>query len=347
MTAPTRAWQFRETGGPEKLELVDHELPPPGPGEARVRFEAIGLNRADLLELAGRYFGPPPSPSFLGQEAVGVIAELGPAVEGEAPAGGYEPAVGDRVGLMVGRIDHRGMGTYRTAGLYPQRTLLPVPETLSAAEGAGFWLATLTAVAGLHAGGLTPETAEGKKLLVTAASSGVGVVTLQAARTMGAKTIAATTSSNKAERLKVLADHVVVASTPEAMVERIAEITGRTGVDLAFDPIGFAYAPALMQTAAQDGHVVFYGLLAGMEAPLDLRTMIFKDLGVHGFTVHRIQRDAALLDEVVGITLGLAERGGLRPVIADSYPFERAPEALEAMARNEHFGKIVLTVGEH
>lgn len=346
MTTPTRAWQFQKTGGPENLELVDQELPPPGPGEALVRFEAIGLNRADLLELAGFYFGPPPSPSFLGQEAVGVIAELGPAVPGELPAGGYEPAVGDRVGLMVGRIDHRGMGTYRTAGIYPQRTLLPVPETLSAEEGAGFFLATLTAVAGLHTGGITPESADGQKLLVTAASSGVGVVTLQAARTMGAMTIAATTSSDKAEKLDTLADHVVVASTPEVMVERVSEITGGTGVDLAFDPVGFDYAPALMQTAAQDGHVVFYGLLSGAEAPLDLRTMIFKDLGVHGFTVHRIQRDPALLDEVVGIMLGLAERGGLRPVIADSYPFEEAPKALEAMARNQHFGKIVLEVSD-
>ncbi len=346
MTIPTRAWQFRETGGPEQLELIDHELPAPGPGEALVQFEAIGLNRADLLELAGFYFGPPPSPSFLGQEAVGIIVELGPAVEAQAPAGGYQPRVGDRVGLMVGRIDHRGMGTYRTAGIYPQRTLLPVPEPLTAAEGAGFWLATLTAVAGLHAGGLTPETADGKKLLVTAASSGVGVVTLQAGRTMGAVTIAATTSAKKAERLDALADHVVVASAPEVMVGRVAEITGGSGVDLAFDPVGFAYAPALMQTAAQDGHVVFYGLLSGMEAPLDLRTMIFKDLGVHGFTVHRIQRDPVLLDEVLSITLGLAERGGLRPVIADSYGFEEAPKALEAMARNEHFGKIVLEVGK-
>ena len=189
MTTKTRAWQFRATGGPEQLELVNHELSPPGPGEALVRFEAIGLNRADLLELAGLYFGPPPSPSFLGQEAVGIITELGPAIEGEAPAGGYEPAIGDRVGLMVGRIDHRGMGSYRTAGVYPRRTLLPVPESFSAGEGAGFFLATLTAVAGLNVGHLTPASADGMRVLVTASSSGVGVVALQAARSMGAVTL--------------------------------------------------------------------------------------------------------------------------------------------------------------
>lgn len=346
MTTPTRAWQFRETGGPEKLELVDYELPPPGPGEALVRFEAVGLNRADLLELAGLYFGPPPSPSFIGQEAVGVIEALGPEIEGQGPAAGRILGVGDRVGLMVGRIDHRGMGTYRTAGIYPQSTLLPLPEPLSFADGAGLWLATLTAVTGLDAGRVTGGTAEGKRVLVTAASSGVGVVTLQAARAMGAETIAATTSGSKAERLSALADHVVVAPSPEALVEGVADATGGAGVHLAFDPVGFDYAQALMQTAAQDGHVVVYGLLSGMEAPLDLRTMIFKDLGLHGFTVHRIQRDPDLLERMVRLTLHLVERGRLRPIIAESYPFDEAPAALEAMARNEHFGKIVLEVPE-
>jgi NADPH:quinone reductase-like Zn-dependent oxidoreductase len=342
MTMTTRAWQFRETGGPERLALVEHELPSPGPGEALVRFEAIGLNRADLLELAGRYFGPPPSPSFIGQEAVGVIAGLGPALNAPTPVGGRPLGVGDRVGLMVGRVDHRGMGAYRTHGLYPLQTLLPVPETLSAVEGAGLWLAALTAVAGLRTGGITRETGDGKKVLVTAASSGVGVVTLQAARAMGASTIAATTSPEKAAKLAELADHVVVATTPDAVVEGVSEFTDGTGVHCAFDSVGFDYAPALIRTAAQDGHVVVYGLLSGTEAQLDLRTMIFKDLGVHGFTVHRIQRDPALLEEVLATTLKLASSGQLRPVIAGVYDFEQAPQALAAMARNEHVGKIVL-----
>jgi NADPH:quinone reductase-like Zn-dependent oxidoreductase len=346
MATMTRAWQFRETGGPERLALVEHELPSPGPGEALVRFEAIGLNRADLLELAGRYFGPPPSPSFIGQEAVGTIAELGPPVEGQVPCGGFTFDVGDRVGLMVGRIDHRGMGTYRTAGIYPQRRLLPLPEPLSFAEGAGLWLTALTAVTGLDVGHVTRETARDRKVLVTAASSGVGVMTLQAARGMGAVTVAATTSPHKAARLEELADHVVVARNPDALVDGVNSATDGAGVDCAFDPVGFDYAQALLQTAAQDGHVVVYGLLSGTEAPLDYRTMIFKDLGLHGFTVHRIQRDPPLLERAMSTILELVENGDLRPLIADSYAFEEAPRALKAMASNRHLGKIVLTVAE-
>ncbi len=72
--------------------------------------------------------------------------------------------------------------------------------------------------------------------------------------------------------------------------------------------------------------------------------MIFKDLGVHGFTVHRILRNAEALDEVISTALELADNGALRPVIAAEHGFDQAPRALEEMARNEHFGKIILAV---
>lgn len=344
MSTTARAWQFEGIGGPELLRVVDHELASPEAGEALVRVRAIGLNRADLLYIAGRYYGPPPSPSYLGQEAVGEIVELGPPVEGERPVGEFDLRVGDRVGLLVGRVDYRAMGTYRSAGIYPQNALLPLPESLSFAEGAGFWLVTLTAIGGLRAGGLTAESQAGKRVMVTAASSGVGVITLQAARTMGAETFAVTTSPAKAGRLEALADHVIVAANPEALVDEARRLTDGAGVDLAFDPIGFDYAPALMETAAVDGQVVVYGLLSGTEAPLDLRTMIFKDLGLHGYTVHRLLRDPDLLEASVNTALAMANEGAIRPLIAAEYAFDEAPDALAAMARNEHIGKIVVTV---
>jgi NADPH:quinone reductase-like Zn-dependent oxidoreductase len=238
------------------------------------------------------------------------------------------------------------MGTYRTAGIYPRSTLLPLPENLTFPEGAGLWLNTLTALAGLDAGRVTPDNAEDKTVLITAASSGVGVVALQAARALGAKTIASTTSQAKAERLGDLADHVVVAPNSETLVEGVGAATDGGGVDLAFDPVGYDYAAALLKTAAQDGHVVVYGLLAGTAAPLDLHTMLFKDLGVHGFTVHRIHRRPGLADRLVRQALDLVEGGRLRPIVASTYGFEQAPEALTALSRNQHFGKIVLEVGE-
>ena len=137
MTTTAQAWQFEGIGGPELLRLTDHELPEPGPGEALIRIRAIGLNRADLLYLAGRYFGPPPSASFIGQEAVGEVVALGPTLPEERPVGGLELQIGTPVGLLVGRVDYSKMGTYRTSGLFRQSALLPLPAEFSRAEGAG------------------------------------------------------------------------------------------------------------------------------------------------------------------------------------------------------------------
>ncbi len=256
----------------------------------------------------------------------------------------FDLEVGARVGLLVGRVDYSRMGTYRTAGIFRQNALLPLPGDFSFSEGAGLWLTGLTAMGGLRAGGVTPQSARAKRVLVTAASSGVGVMTLQAARAMGAETYAATTSPDKADKLASMADHVIVATAPDVLVDEVGRLTGGSGVDMAFDPVGFAYAQALAQTAATDGQVVVYGLLAGTDAPLDLRTMIFKDLGIHGFTVHRLLRNPDALEKIVATTLELATDGALRPVIAAEFGLEDAPQALVTMERNEHLGKIVLTV---
>jgi NADPH:quinone reductase-like Zn-dependent oxidoreductase len=333
-----RAWTFSTTGGPDVLELIDQQLPEPGPGEALVRLRAIGVNRSDLMHLAGRYIAPPPTPSHLGQEAVGEVIALGPP--GEPPVGDWPLEVGRKVGLMVGRVDYANMGTYRTVGIYPQRALLPHPETFSDSETAAWWLASLTALGGLRVGALR----EGHRALVTAASSGVGVMALQIARALGAETIASTTSPDKLDVLRQLADHVVLSDDPAELPPAVAELTGGAGVDLAFDPVGYAYAEALLGCAAADGHVVVYGLLAGEPPPLDLRALILKDLAVHGYTVYRLQRNAAELAAVVGSALQLARGGTVRPIVAAEHPFERAPEALTQLAENRHVGKIVVNL---
>jgi NADPH:quinone reductase-like Zn-dependent oxidoreductase len=294
-----RAWRFRHPGGPEVLELTEEEVGPPGPGQALVRVRAVGLNRSELMHLAGRYFGPPPSPSYLGQEAVGEVVDLGDIEAGSAGLSPRPLKAGSRVGLLVGRVDFAGMGSYRTVGCYPADALLPVPDSFTNAEGAAFWLAALTAAGGLWTGGLRPDSPPGRRVLITAASSGIGAMALKIARAWGAHTLAATTSAEKREALEALADEVIVVGSPEELAAGAKEGTGGRGVDVAFDPVGFSYAQALFDAAAQDGHVIYYGLLAGKAAALDLRTMILKDLAVHGYTVYRLQRRPELLREIV------------------------------------------------
>ena len=340
-------WKFDETGGPEELYRTAEELPDArdlGPGEALVEIDAVGLNRADLLFLAGRYIYPAPSPSCLGQEAAGRIVAVGGEDGTPAPPWGALRE-GDQVGLLVGRIDQGRQGSYRTAGVYSRSALLPLPKGFDGPRSAALWVNALTAVGGLRAGGLSPAGGAGKTVLVTAASSGVGLCALQVARAWGARTLAFTTSLSKRDALAAYADRVLVAGEAEHHGEAVLEASGGDGVDLAFDPVGFANADWLPRASAVDGQIVFYGIMAGTEAPLDLVSLLRKDLSVQGFTIYRLHRRPERLAEAVADVLTLADAGSLEPRVHSVYAFDEAPAALAALAENRHLGKIVLQAG--
>lgn len=338
-----RCWKFDETGGPEVLHLASESLEEPGPGQALVRLRTIGLNRSDLMHLAGRYFGTPPRGSCLGQEGVGEIVALG-------PPGGARPIVdlplvpGTRVGFLVGRLDFVRTGTYRDYGVYPVAALLPVPDRLDDAAAAGLWIAALTAAGALRATGIDLERGSKRSVLITAASSGVGLVALQLARAAGCPTIAVTTHGNKAAALAPLADHVVVSPSPAGLPDAVRQVSGLEHVDVSIDPVGPANVAALTDLAATDGHVLYYGLLGYQEIPFDMRSLILKDMAIHGYTVHRLLREPGAAEAVVHQVMQLAESGAVAPAVAATHPFTEAQNALREMAENAHVGKLVLEV---
>ena len=344
----SRVWTFDALGGPEQLRLGDTQLPSPVAGEAQVRIATVGLNRSDLLWMAGRYIKAPELPgAHIGQEAVGRVVELGPEAgePGQNPFFGRPLAVGDRVVPLVGRVDFQAMGTYREEAIYPVGALLPVPDELSDAEGAGLWVAALTAIGGWNAAAIDRDRAPGKTVVVTAASSGVGLVALQIAKAWGARTVAVTTSPEKRAPLETEADRVLVVERSDGSGDgfgsRLAEICDG-GFDAAFDPVGYANATSLYEAAGVGAQIVYYGIMAGRAAPLDLVALLRKNLGVHGYTVYRLFQPAGRLEGAVDSIRDLVAAGSIRPRVAAEYPLEQAPEALAAMARSEHAGKIVL-----
>ena len=188
-------------GGPEVLELRPCELKELGAGEVMVKVRAIGLNRSDLLYMAGRYLTKPEGRCFLGQEGIGTLEAYGGGLASASAVVGFEPKVGDRVALLAGRVDYKNMGSYRALGIYPSNALVPVPEDFTDAEAAAFWVGALTMVGASHVVGLGPGQGRGKSVVVTAASSAMGVAALQIARARGARAIAVTTSPSKADSL--------------------------------------------------------------------------------------------------------------------------------------------------
>lgn len=320
---------FDRTGGPEVLRFEEVDLGDPGPGEVLVRVDAIGLNRAEALFRAGAYFYPPTLPgSRLGYEAAGEVLAVGPGVTSFAP--------GDAVcTAAVGHLSTHG--TYGDAILVPEDGLLHRPGGTDAVTGAAVWLAYSTAYGALvEHGRLRP----GDTVLVTAASSGVGVAAIQTARHLGAVPVAVTGSPAKRERLRALgAEHVLVAGEGP-LAGQLAAVTGGRGADLVLDPVA---GPGLAATAgcvAPGGLLVVYGWLDGRPTPLPL-TWTIRILGYNNLD---LMADSAARRRAAHFVGAGLRAGTLAPVIDRTFDLTEIAEAHRHLESGARIGKVVVTV---
>ncbi|MEU8364945.1 zinc-dependent alcohol dehydrogenase family protein [Nonomuraea sp. NPDC048882] len=321
---------FDRLGGPEVLRLTEVPLAEPGEGEARVRIDAIGLNRAEALFRAGGYYYQPTLPaSRLGSEAAGVVEAVGPGVQGFVP--------GDPVSVLsvgMGMSEH---GVYADRAIVKADTLLARPEWMDAPIGAATWLSYLTAYGALlEVGRLQP----GDHVLITAASSSVGTAALQVAGQIGAVPIAVTRSAAKTEHLLRAGAGHVIATDGDDLAERVREITHGKGARIVFDSVGGPELTTLAQNVAEDGALIVYGWLDPRPAPLPMNW----PLNVHGYGVHLVTRDADRMHRARAfITAGL-RTGALAPVIDRTFDLNDIAEAHRYMEANGQTGKIVVTV---
>jgi len=232
-------------GGPEVLEWVEVDLPPPGPGEVRLRTRAIGLNFIDTYHRSGLYRQP--LPSGLGIEAAGVVEALG---EGVA-----EWRVGDRVGLFSPAV-----GAYATALNVPVDRLVRLPDAIPDEVAAAVMLKGATAEALVER---CAKVQRGWPVLVHAAAGGVGQLMVQWLHHLGAVVIGTVGSPAKAEIAKTAgADHVID-YTREDVAARVRELTGGDGVKVVFDGVGAATWPGSLAATARRGLVISYGNASG------------------------------------------------------------------------------------
>jgi NADPH2:quinone reductase len=330
-------WQFQAYGAPsDALEFVEQELPEPGPGQALIKVAATGMNRSEFNYVQGKYAPARAFPSALGQEVVGEIAALGPKGE-TSPYAKTKLEVGARVAVTPGKIDMCGTGTYRDYGIYNQAALIPIPDGYSDEEGAALWMAVLTAGGCFETAGLSPDNAAGKTVLVTAASSSIGVMALKIARAWGAKTIATTRSTEKAADLKGLADSVVVCSDSDALGSQVGELGG---FDIAIDPVGAAFYVGMITAASQGAFIVSYEMITGPVAEMSIPQVLIKDITIKGFALFNLFPKAGLCESLVDMGLKYAEQ--IRPIIAKSIPLSEAATALAELGDSNHLGKFVL-----
>lgn len=317
-----------------QLELREVDRSPLTPLDVRVRVRAAGVNRADLLQRRGAYPAPPDAPRDIpGLELAGEIESVGSAV--------HDVGVGDRVFAIVAG------GAYAEEVVVHSRAVAPMPDGLGFVEAAAIPEAFVTAYDAM----VVQATLEaGDTVLVHAVGSGVGTAAVQIARAVGARVIGTARTAEKLERAKELG--MTSGLVPGAdggaprFADRVHELTGGKGVDVALDLVGGAYVPETLAALAPRGRAVLVGLMAGARAEIDLGLVLRRRLRLFG----TVLRTRPLEEKILGAQLlahriaPLVAEGKLRAIVDRTFPLEQASEAQGYMASNAGFGKIVLTV---
>jgi putative PIG3 family NAD(P)H quinone oxidoreductase len=325
-----RAVRIEQPGSAAGLRLVEVEEPVPGPGEVCVEVCATALNRADLLQVLGKYPPPPGTPADLpGMEYAGTIRAVGPR------AFRFRP--GDRVmGLVPGAAFAERLVTH-------EREAVPVPEAVSLTEAAAIPEAFFTAFDALV---LQGRLGAGEQVLVHAVASGVGTSAAQIVRAAGATALGTGRNAAKLERAAALVPFtaIPVARDTPRFAERVLELTGGAGVDLVLDLVGGRYTAESLACLAPRGRMMLVGTVDGVRSELDLRLALGKRAQITG-TVLRTrppEEKMSLARAVERHVLPLFARGTYRPVVDRTLPMERVQEGFELLAADQNVGKIVL-----
>jgi NADPH:quinone reductase-like Zn-dependent oxidoreductase len=324
--------RFHATGDADVLKVEDSPLTEPADGEVRLKVEAIGLNRAEVMYRRGQYLETPELPSRLGYEAAGTVDAVGPGVSGLR--------VGDRVSTIPS-FSMAKYGVYGESAVVPAYAAVPYPDNLTAVEGAAIWMQYLTAFGALMEYGRMDAQ---DTVLITAASSSVGLAAIQLTKAAGASSIATTRAADKQQFLvDAGADHVIV-TDEEDLAQRVMAITAGTGASIIFDPVAGPLLESLAAAAAPGATIFEYGALAPAPTPFPLFTALAKGLAVRGYTLFEIVRDAEKLARARHYIHDALQSGKLKPVIDRTFPLDTIVEAHRYMESNRQKGKIVVTV---
>ncbi len=311
--------------------MVDEREPGPcGPGQVRIRVRAAGVNFVDALFVQGRYQIQPPLPFVPGSELAGEVTEVG----GQAEAEGWR--VGERVLASV------GLGAFADEVLVPASVPVRIPDELSDGQAATIGQSYATAWFTLtRRTTLSPE----DWVLVLGAAGGLGLATLDVARCLGARTVAA---ASDAERLRLCIErgaHEVVDYSVEELRHRVREITSG-GADVAVDPVGGPLAEQALRSLGNGGRLAILGFASGDIPQLPANQVLLRNRTVLGvdwgaWAMANPEDNRSLFAEVLQ---AVVERR-LHPVEPTAYPLESAAVALRDLLERRVVGKACLTTG--
>nr|WP_090278295.1 NAD(P)H-quinone oxidoreductase [Mycolicibacterium komanii]CRL73701.1 putative NAD(P)H quinone oxidoreductase, PIG3 family [Mycolicibacterium komanii] len=318
--------------GPEG-RLSWQEVPDVAPrdDELVVKVASAGINRADLLQAAGKYPPPPGASEILGLEVSGTVAAVGGQVS--------EWAVGQQVcALLAG-------GGYAEYVAVPAGQVMPVPESVSLHEAAGLPEVACTVWSNLV---MTAGLSSGQLVLVHGGASGIGTHAVQVGRALGCRVAVTAGSAHKLDLCAELGAEVTINYRDEDFVERV---NAEGGADVILDIMGAAYLDRNIDALAPDGRLVIIGMQGGVKAELNIGKLLGKRAGViatalRARPVSGRGSKSDVVSEVVANVWPMIESGQVRPIIGAEYPVQEAGAAHELLQSGEVSGKVLLRVAD-
>jgi len=306
----------------------------PREGEVLIKVNAAGVNRADLLQAAGKYPPPPGASEIIGLEVSGTVAQLGDGVTGwevEQPV----------CALLAG-------GGYAEYVAVPAQQVMPIPDSVELHEAAALpevactvW-SNLVMTAGLRADQL---------VLIHGGASGIGTHAIQVAGALGSRVAVTAGAKNKLELCAELGAEITIAYRDEDFVERVREESGGAGADVIFDIMGASYLDRNIDALAPDGRLVIIGMQGGIKGELNIAKLLGKRAGViatalRARPVSGPGSKGDIVTEVVANVWPMIADGRVRPIIGAEFGIEQAGAAHELLESGEVSGKVVLRVAD-
>lgn len=323
-----RAVICRDLTGIAGLALVnDWPEPRAAAGEVVIEVKAAALNFPDLLMIQGLYQDRPGLPFVVGTELAGIVTAVGEGVtrlkEGDRVVGACGRTLAERVVAKASMV-------------------LPAPRNLGFEAASGICITYFTT---LHALKQRAQLAPGETLLVLGAAGGVGTTAVQLGKAMGATVIAAAGSDEKLELVRSLgADHVINYSTQD-LRERVKEITGGKGVDVAYDPVGGELAEPALRSMAWKGRYLVIGFAGGEIPRIPLNLPLLKGCSIVGvYWGSFASREPEIQRQNVAELWQMFEAGRLVPVVGETLDLDDYAAAFEALATRRARGKVVVRV---
>ena len=320
-----KAIRIHKNGGPDVLVWEDVQVGDPGPGEARVKHQAVGLNFIDIYFRTGLY--PSPLPAGLGSEGAGVIEAVGAGVTHVKP--------GDRVAYAGG-----GNGAYAEARVMTASVLVKLPEAISFEQGAAMMLQGMTVQYLIKQ---SYPVKAGDTVLWTAAAGGVGLFAMQCLKALGVNVIGTVSNDQKAEVARAHGCTHTVVTARDDVAARVKEITGGRGVPVVFDSVGKDTWDSSLNCLSPLGYMISFGNASGPVPPVNLTTLSQKgSLYVQRPSLMTYIASRERLDRMAADLFGVVASGQVKVNIHHRYALKDAAQAQSDLEGRKTTGSAVL-----